>query len=95
MVRSSLDRETVNSYDLIASAVDNGGHSCTTEIQLTLADVNDNAPEILPIAGAVMRSEGDAVNTLVYRVSASDADAGLYHKNSKFTDTQNIAVITL
>ena len=81
----------MSSYNLIASAVDNGGHSCTTELQLTLSDVNDNAPEIQGIAGAVMRSEGDAVNTLVYRVSASDADAGLcflfYKKH------QNVALI--
>ena len=75
-MRSSPDREAVSSYTLVASAVDNGGHSCTTEIQLTLADVNDNAPEILQISGAVMRSEGDAINTLVYRVSANDMDAG-------------------
>ena len=75
-VRSSLDREAVSSYSLLASAIDNGGKSCTTDIQLTVADVNDNKPIFVPVSGAVMISEGASVNTLVYRVSADDADSG-------------------
>ena len=76
---SSLDRETVSSYTLVASAIDNGGKSCTTEIQLTISDVNDNTPVFVPVSGAVMISEGASINTLVYRVSASDADIGEYY----------------
>ena len=77
-VWSSLDREAVSSYTLVASAVDNGGKSCTTEIQLSVSDVNDNPPILVPVSGAVMISEGASVNTLVYRVAASDYDIGTY-----------------
>ena len=77
-VWSSLDREAVFSYTLVASAVDNGGKSCTTEIQLSVSDVNDNPPILVPVSGAVMISEGASINTLVYRVAASDYDIGRY-----------------
>ena len=78
-VWSSLDREAVSSYTLEASAIDNGGKSCTTEIQLSVSDVNDNPPILVPVSGAVMISEGASINTLVYRVAASDYDIGKYY----------------
>lgn len=71
-----LDRETVSKYHLIASAIDPGDKSCTMDIYITLRDVNDNAPVFEEILQPVTVSEGAIVNTLVYRVSATDADLG-------------------
>ena len=36
--------------------------------------MNDNPPKLVPVSGAVMISEGASINTLVYRVAASDYD---------------------
>lgn len=71
-----LDRETVSKYHLTARAVDPGDKSCTMDIYITIRDVNDNAPVFEEMPKPVFVSEGAAVNTLVYRVSATDADLG-------------------
>ncbi|XP_052793607.1 protocadherin Fat 1-like isoform X3 [Mya arenaria] len=71
-----LDRETIDRYQLTARAVDIGGKYCSMDIRLTITDVNDNSPVIQPIQGPVSVSEGAVINTLIYRVSASDADLG-------------------
>ena len=63
-------------YHLVAKAVDSGRKSCTMDITIKLSDVNDNSPVFSPIQGPIPISEGAALNTLVYRVYASDADFG-------------------
>lgn len=72
-----LDRERVDTYHLIAKAVDSGSKSCTMDITINLSDVNDNSPVFAPVQGPIPISEGAAINTLVYRVFASDADYGM------------------
>ncbi|KAH3831081.1 hypothetical protein DPMN_104342 [Dreissena polymorpha] len=57
-------------------AVDIGGKFCVMEVHLTIRDVNDNSPVFETLEQPVSISEGAPVNTLVYRVSASDADLG-------------------
>ncbi|XP_060561268.1 LOW QUALITY PROTEIN: protocadherin Fat 1-like [Ruditapes philippinarum] len=72
-----LDRETMDLYHLVAKAVDSGRKSCTMDITIKLSDVNDNSPVFSPVQGPIPISEGAALNTLVYRVYASDADFGI------------------
>ena len=47
IVVSSLDRETINSYTLIVSVMDNAGHVGTNQAQvvITVSDVNDHHPQ--------------------------------------------------
>jgi hypothetical protein len=49
------------------------------DITIKLSDVNDNSPVFSPVQGPIPISEGAALNTLVYRVYASDADFGKLH----------------
>ena len=71
-----LDRENVSKYHLIARAVDPGDNSCSMDVYITVSDVNDNSPVFEDVPQPVFVSEGADVNTLVYRVSATDADLG-------------------
>jgi len=71
-----LDRETMDIYNLTAKAVDIGGKFCAMDVRLEITDVNDNSPVFKPIEGPISISEGAPINTLVYRVSATDADLG-------------------
>ncbi|XP_052280093.1 protocadherin Fat 1-like isoform X4 [Dreissena polymorpha] len=76
----SLDRERVDRYYMEVRAVDIGGKFCVMEVHLMIRDVNDNSPVFETLEQPVSISEGAPVNTLVYRVSASDADLGNYRQ---------------
>lgn len=65
-------------YHLVAKAVDPGNKSCTMDVYINVLDVNDNAPVFEEIPKPVYVSEGAAINTLIYRVSAMDADFGKF-----------------
>lgn len=71
-----LDRESVAKYELTAQAVDPGHNYCIIDLYINILDVNDNAPVFEEIPDPVSISEGAELNTLVYRVSATDADLG-------------------
>ncbi|CAN8002126.1 unnamed protein product, partial [Ixodes hexagonus] len=74
-----LDRERTSGYTLVVMAQDGGNPplSDTTNIELEVADVNDNAP-VFPTAGYTSTVSEDAlVGTSVAHVSATDADLGL------------------
>ncbi|XP_065166570.1 LOW QUALITY PROTEIN: protocadherin-like wing polarity protein stan [Atheta coriaria] len=74
-----LDRESVSGYLLTVTARD-GGHpplSDTTDVEITVTDINDNYPifKQLQYSGSVL--EDALLGTSVVQVSATDADIGL------------------
>ncbi|KAK0088102.1 hypothetical protein PV325_013198 [Microctonus aethiopoides] len=74
-----LDRERSSGYLLTVTAKDGGVPSLsdTTDVEISVTDVNDNAPvfEAAQYTGNV--PEDVSVGTAVLRVSATDADMGL------------------
>ncbi|XP_060237640.1 protocadherin Fat 1 isoform X3 [Meriones unguiculatus] len=77
-----LDREEQAVYNLLVKATDGGGRSCQAAVVLTLEDVNDNAPEFTADLYAITVFENTEPGTLLTRVQATDADAGLNRKIS-------------
>uniref|UniRef100_A0ABI7X6D8 FAT atypical cadherin 1 n=1 Tax=Felis catus TaxID=9685 RepID=A0ABI7X6D8_FELCA len=77
-----LDREEQAVYNLLVKATDGGGRFCQASIVLTLEDVNDNAPEFSADPHAITVFENTEPGTLLTRVQATDADAGLNRKIS-------------
>ncbi|CAH6787249.1 Fat1 [Phodopus roborovskii] len=77
-----LDREEQAVYNLLVKATDGGGRSCQASIVLTLEDVNDNAPEFTADPYTITVFENTEPGTLLTRVQATDADAGLNRKIS-------------
>nr|XP_006001093.1 PREDICTED: protocadherin Fat 1 isoform X1 [Latimeria chalumnae]XP_014346958.1 PREDICTED: protocadherin Fat 1 isoform X1 [Latimeria chalumnae] len=75
-----LDREQQDVYNLLIRATDGGGRFCQSDIMLTVEDVNDNAPEFSADPYAVTVYENTELKTLLTRVQATDADAGLNRK---------------
>ena len=61
-------------YDIIVKASD-GANATTKAVAITVSNVNDNAPVISTGASASV-SENVGTTTAVYKVSATDADAG-------------------
>ncbi|XP_023246890.1 cadherin-related tumor suppressor [Copidosoma floridanum] len=71
-----LDRETVQSYELIIGAIDTGSPPQTgsTTVKIELLDVNDNGPvfDFKEIVGYV--SENEPAGTSIMTLSATDPD---------------------
>uniref|UniRef100_A0A669CZ10 Cadherin EGF LAG seven-pass G-type receptor 3 n=1 Tax=Oreochromis niloticus TaxID=8128 RepID=A0A669CZ10_ORENI len=80
IVRNSrrLDRENVPFYELTAYAVDRGVPSQQTpvHIQVTVLDVNDNAPVFPADDFEVLVKENSAVGSVVAQITATDPDEG-------------------
>ncbi|XP_055380293.1 protocadherin-like wing polarity protein stan [Condylostylus longicornis] len=74
-----LDRETISGYLLTVTAKD-GGHpslSDTTDVEISVTDVNDNPPSFkVPLYQASI-SEDALIGTPVVQISATDPDMGL------------------
>uniref|UniRef100_A0A1I8IF75 CA domain-containing protein n=1 Tax=Macrostomum lignano TaxID=282301 RepID=A0A1I8IF75_9PLAT len=78
LVRSRVrfDRETRDRYQFQVMASD-GVHAATALVELTIADVNDHAPEWVGGSSQQLRvRENSPANTPVGRVSAIDRDSG-------------------
>ena len=73
-----LDREQQAVYYLLVKATDGGGRFCQANIILTLEDVNDNAPEFTADPYSITVFENTEPKTLLTRVQATDADAGMH-----------------
>ncbi|KAG8278057.1 Cadherin EGF LAG seven-pass G-type receptor 2 [Homalodisca vitripennis] len=75
----ALDRETQSGYLLTVTARDNGNPplSDSTDVEISVADVNDNAPKFLKPAYSGSVSEDALVGTSVLQISAVDEDTGL------------------
>lgn len=77
-IKGRLDREQQSEYRLQVHAVDGGGRSCTTDVLISIKDVNDNAPQFSNSVYKVSIPEDAKINTLITRLSAIDKDAGQY-----------------
>ncbi|XP_032885700.1 protocadherin gamma-C5-like [Amblyraja radiata] len=72
----SLDRESVSEYNIHFLAWDMGSPSLSTNktIQISISDVNDNAPRFGESSYNVYVMENNAPGTSIFAVTASDAD---------------------
>ncbi|XP_051926024.1 protocadherin beta-16-like isoform X29 [Hippocampus zosterae] len=92
VLQKSLDREREEQMSLVLTAVDGGEPrmSGTMLIQVTVLDVNDNAPVFTQHTYKATVIENSPPGTLVATVSASDADGDLNSKISySITNTQD------
>uniref|UniRef100_A0ACB8F4V9 Cadherin EGF LAG seven-pass G-type receptor 2 n=1 Tax=Sphaerodactylus townsendi TaxID=933632 RepID=A0ACB8F4V9_9SAUR len=75
-----VDRETVESYQLIVEANDQGKdpgpRSTTATIHITVEDDNDNSPQFSEKRYVVQVPENVVSNTHILRVNATDRDKG-------------------
>ncbi|XP_065817456.1 cadherin EGF LAG seven-pass G-type receptor 3 [Labrus bergylta] len=73
-----LDRESVPFYELTAYAVDRGvpPQKTPVHIQVTVLDVNDNAPVFPADDFEVLVKENSAVGSVVAQITATDPDEG-------------------
>lgn len=79
-LRSELDREICDYYDLIVVVSDNGtpkSASSTTHVIVKVLDANDNDPVFLQESYEFAVEENARRNTVVGIVSASDIDLGI------------------
>ncbi|XP_062135457.1 protocadherin-like wing polarity protein stan isoform X1 [Drosophila sulfurigaster albostrigata] len=76
---AALDRETTSGYLLTVTAKDGGNPSLsdTTDVEISVTDVNDNAPAFKNPLYQSSILEDALVGTSVIQVSASDPDIGL------------------
>lgn len=74
-----LDRESVSGYLLTVTAKDGGVPplSDTTDVEITVADVNDNPPIFKKSSYIGSVPEDASVGTSILQISATDADRGL------------------
>ncbi|XP_073463897.1 protocadherin Fat 1 isoform X4 [Aquarana catesbeiana] len=99
-----LDREIQEVYHLLVKATDGGGNFCESNVELTLEDVNDNAPEFSADPYSITVFENTEPKTPITRVQAIDADTGLNHKvqysfvssaDGQFSIDESSGIITL
>ncbi|XP_032898448.1 cadherin EGF LAG seven-pass G-type receptor 2 isoform X3 [Amblyraja radiata] len=78
--RGPVDRESVESYQLLVEANDQGRNpgprSSTATVHITVEDDNDNTPQFSEKRYVVQVLEDVAPNTQVLQVTASDRDKG-------------------
>ncbi|XP_061441071.1 protocadherin Fat 1 isoform X1 [Rhineura floridana] len=75
-----LDYEQKAVYILMVKASDGGGKFCQANIILNIEDTNDNIPEFTADPYSITVYENTELKTLLTRVQATDADAGLNRK---------------
>ncbi|XP_053363533.1 protocadherin Fat 3a isoform X2 [Clarias gariepinus] len=73
---TSLDREKVERYTLVARATDGGGLSCEATVSITLLDVNDNPPRFGSAHYETSVYENTAAKALLTQLNAIDPDLG-------------------
>ncbi|XP_030594776.1 protocadherin beta-16-like isoform X42 [Archocentrus centrarchus] len=78
VLKQPLDREKNEHFSLVLTAVDGGEPqlSGTMQVQITVLDVNDNAPVFTQSVYKATVAENSPRGTVVTTVSASDADHG-------------------
>ncbi|XP_077085393.1 cadherin-11 isoform X2 [Siphateles boraxobius] len=76
----NMDREARQEYDVVIQAKDMGGHmgglSGTTQVKITLTDVNDNPPKFAQGVYSMAVSEDKVPGEEVGRLKARDLDLG-------------------
>lgn len=78
-LRSTLDRETYDLYDLTVIASDNGtpSASAATHVIVNVLDANDNEPAFAQPSYEFRVEENVRRNTIIGIVSATDTDLGI------------------
>ncbi|XP_047585489.1 protocadherin alpha-10-like [Lutra lutra] len=78
LLKKPLDREVASELLLVLQATDGGKPELTgsTELHITVLDVNDNAPMFDKAVDRVKLPENSRNGTLVIRLNASDLDEG-------------------
>uniref|UniRef100_A0A8C1VE31 FAT atypical cadherin 1a n=1 Tax=Cyprinus carpio TaxID=7962 RepID=A0A8C1VE31_CYPCA len=71
-----LDREEKEVHKMKVRALDGGGRFCEAEVEITVEDVNDNAPQFTSDPYTFTVFENTEINTPVARLHASDLDTG-------------------
>uniref|UniRef100_A0A672LHY1 Protocadherin Fat 1-like n=1 Tax=Sinocyclocheilus grahami TaxID=75366 RepID=A0A672LHY1_SINGR len=71
-----LDREEEEVHKMKVRALDGGGRFCEAEVEITVEDVNDNAPQFTSDPYTFTVFENTEINTPVARLYASDLDTG-------------------
>ncbi|XP_035385759.1 protocadherin Fat 1a isoform X3 [Electrophorus electricus] len=71
-----LDREEEELLRLKVRAVDGGGRHCEADVEITVEDVNDNAPQFTSDPYAVTVFENTEIHTPVAQLHADDLDTG-------------------
>ncbi|XP_029134893.2 protocadherin gamma-A12-like [Labrus bergylta] len=76
---NKLDREKQKEINLLLTALDGGSpqRSGTVVIHVTVLDANDNAPVFSQAVYKASLPENSPLNTIVIKVSATDADEGV------------------
>ncbi|WAR26918.1 FAT1-like protein, partial [Mya arenaria] len=89
-VKTPIDRETVSSFDFVLTATDGGTPplSFTTQVQITVNDVNDNAPIFTQSFYNSEIAYNDACQVTAATLTATDADTGV-NADFTFSVTQN------
>ena len=84
MLHGNLDREVSSKHQVIVLAIDKGNHPLTgsTQVIITVLDVNDNVPVFSTSSFVLNLLETTPVNTQVIKVTATDIDLG---SNAKIT----------
>lgn len=79
MTTKPLDREKISGYLLTITARDHGypPMSDTTDVEITVADVNDNSPVFNAATYHANIVEDALIGTSVLSVMATDSDQGL------------------
>ncbi|XP_061279717.1 protocadherin beta-10-like [Bos javanicus] len=76
----TLDREKQQEFSLTLTALDGGlpPRSGATNIHIVILDVNDNAPQFSQAIYVTQTPEDSPVGSFIAKVSAEDADSGIY-----------------
>lgn len=101
-----LDREQYWKYQLMAHVQDKEKSlwECSSEIEMLISDINDNAPQFSMGQYSVTLPEDVEVGTLVTKVHASDQDLGINRKvryslvdglNGQFLITADSGIVTV
>ena len=75
-INNTLDYEVTKQYFLVVSAGEGDGNTATTTVNITVQDVNDNAPRFVDKQYSGELREDVDVDTSVVTVSATDRDSG-------------------
>ncbi|XP_065192145.1 uncharacterized protein LOC135823227 isoform X2 [Sycon ciliatum] len=75
-VAAALDREMTAAYLLAVEATDAAGFTATVWAAVSVVDINDNAPLFSSSLLVYNVSEATLVNSVLFRLSATDADVG-------------------
>lgn len=78
-VSQLLDRETVDSYDIVVTATDSGNtpRSSTANLEVTVTDVNDNVPTFGASEITINLPENASPGVTVFVETATDRDIGV------------------